>query len=153
MEQELFRKETLAKISSPEDLKKTINITSPSVWIFSMAVLLFLVALLIWGMRTTIHTTRNVLVAGDTVFLKEADIAGVNPGSEVRSGDLTAAVVAIPEEPVCAQDVLTKYQMHVQGLGPDDWVYCLPIAPAAPEGVKDAEIVVETIHPIVFFWN
>lgn len=153
MEEQLFRKESLKKRTSPEDLNKTINITKPSVWFFSLAVLLFLVGLLAWGTKTTITTSMPVLVSNQTVFLEESNIGLVQPGSEVIIGENSAFVTKVPSEPECAEDVLTKYQMHVLGLGSDDWVYCLTIDPAAPDDVKQAELITESVRPMSFFWN
>ena len=66
MENSLFRKKSIDKISSPEKLDDYIRVTTPSVWITLIAILLLLVGALLWGTlgELTIHnddgTTEKV---------------------------------------------------------------------------------------------
>ena len=66
MENSLFRKKSIDKISSPEKLDDYIRVTTPSVWITLIAILLLLVGAILWGTlgELTIHnddgTTKKV---------------------------------------------------------------------------------------------
>ncbi|MBO4497265.1 MAG: hypothetical protein IJL07_03380 [Lachnospiraceae bacterium] len=66
MENSLFRKKSIDKISSPEKLDDYIRVTTPSVWITLIAILLLLVGAILWGTlgELTIHnddgTTEKV---------------------------------------------------------------------------------------------
>ena len=46
---ELYRKKSMEKISSPEELNDYIRVTTPSVWIVLAAIIVLLVGLLAWS--------------------------------------------------------------------------------------------------------
>ena len=50
MDQEtLFRKDSMERISSPEQLNDYLRVTNPTVWVVMGAIILLLVGLFIWG--------------------------------------------------------------------------------------------------------
>ena len=48
----IFRKETLDRISSPEQLSDYLHVTNPTVWLILTAVIVLLIVLLILSRRT-----------------------------------------------------------------------------------------------------
>lgn len=46
---ELYRKKSLDRISSPEQLDDYIRVTSPPVWIVLIAIVILLIGILAWG--------------------------------------------------------------------------------------------------------
>ncbi|MBP0973450.1 MAG: hypothetical protein J5851_06020 [Oscillospiraceae bacterium] len=66
MNNNIFRQESIDKVSSPEKLDDYIRVTTPSVWVTLIAILLLLTGALVWGIfgEVTIHnedgTTENV---------------------------------------------------------------------------------------------
>ena len=46
---QIFRKKTVEKISSPEDLDDYIKVTTPSVWVIMIAIVILLIGSLVWG--------------------------------------------------------------------------------------------------------
>ncbi len=52
----LYRKESLERIESPEQLNQVLRVTNPSVWLLLTAVILLLVGLLVWGSFTYIDS-------------------------------------------------------------------------------------------------
>ena len=49
MEQSLFRKKSLDRISSPEQLNDYLRVTNPTVWVVLGAVILLLLGVIVWG--------------------------------------------------------------------------------------------------------
>ncbi len=49
MEQTVFRKKSLERISAPEQSDTCIRIAGPGLWLSILAVALLVIALLIWG--------------------------------------------------------------------------------------------------------
>ena len=81
----LYRKESLDRIQSPEQLNDYLRVTNPSVWILLIAVILLLVGLLVWGSLTYIDS----VVYGQAVvdqgvmtvrFQDPADAERLEPG-------------------------------------------------------------------------
>ena len=55
---DLFRKKSMDRISSPEELNDYIKVTSPSVWIVIAAIVVLLVGALVWGALGTVEQTN-----------------------------------------------------------------------------------------------
>ena len=60
----LFRQKNLDRISSPEQLRDYIHVTTPGVWIVLLAIIILLAGVLIWGAFGSIqvHNAAGELV-------------------------------------------------------------------------------------------
>lgn len=56
MNNSIFRKKSLDKATSPEELNDYMRVTSPGVWLVMAAVILLLIGMLTWGIFGTIRT-------------------------------------------------------------------------------------------------
>ena len=54
----LFRKKSIDRVSSPEQLNDYIRVTKPSVWLVLIAVILLLIGMLIWGIFGSVTVTN-----------------------------------------------------------------------------------------------
>ena len=61
-DQSLFRKKTVDKISSPEQLTEYLKVTSPRMWIILAAVIMVLFAVVVWGFIGRMETVKDVRV-------------------------------------------------------------------------------------------
>lgn len=52
----VFRKKSLERIYSPEQMKDYIRVTTPSVWIALLAIVVLLVGILAWSIFGTVTT-------------------------------------------------------------------------------------------------
>lgn len=99
MNQELFRKKSLARLSTPERLDTLMQVTTPRAWVGLAGAGLIVLAALLWGVLG--HTTDAV--AGSGMLLRrgglysiEATAGGhvaevlVHPGGRVARGQLVA---------------------------------------------------------------
>jgi len=109
----IFRKESLDRIASPEQVDDYIHIASPGVWFLLTAVLLLLAGLIAWGFAGRLETrltVEGVSSGGSAVVVlsqKQAPslqvgakaYAGAREGEVtevVRQGDELAVTVYIP---------------------------------------------------------
>ncbi len=131
-QQNLFRKKTLDRISSPEQLTDYLRVTNPGIWIILAAVILLLAGLCAWSVVGTLDTEKDVKVVVE---------------------QHTAAVIS-PESVNIEQGM----PLHVSG---KDYVinssetdeYGRSIGRAAvdlPDGVYDGTVVTETVHAVDF---
>ena len=60
--QTVFRKKTLDRISSPEQLTDYLRVTNPGIWVVLAAVILLLAGVLAWSMMGTLETKTEVKV-------------------------------------------------------------------------------------------
>lgn len=98
---DLYRKSSLDKLSNPEQLDRMIKISSPLSWLALIAILLVIVATVVWSIIGTLPTTESVsgmVVDSNSVNAVYSETAGilekycVDIGKEVKSGDKIAEV-------------------------------------------------------------
>lgn len=67
----VFRKKSLDRISSPEDLHEFIHATNPGLWIVIIAVIVLLIGAIVWGATGSIETKARC-----SVYVKRTADAG-----------------------------------------------------------------------------
>ena len=103
MEQSVFRKESLKRVSSPEQLNEYLQVTSPTSWVVFGAAILLIVSLFIWSSVTAVESYAAgkaevqdgvlTLVFDDT---KKAE--NIEVGMDVRVGDTLTPVMSIGQD-------------------------------------------------------
>lgn len=73
MNESIFRKKSLDRISSPEEIDDYMKVTSPSMWLVLGAIILLLAALIVWSITGRIEAT--VVVDGQAVTEQIAPIS------------------------------------------------------------------------------
>ena len=99
-ESSLYRKESMERIQSPEQLNDYLRITNPTIWVVLAAVILLLVGMLVWGACASIDSfaqgTALVENGQMTVLFDDENLArNVRAGMEVVVGDASAAVKSV----------------------------------------------------------
>ena len=135
MDNKLFRKKTIDRISSPEQLTDYLKVTNPGIWLILIAVVLILAGFLAWASVGTLTTTVDATAQIDS---KAAYIVvtGNNSIKDVQTG---MRVIVDTEEYV------------ISNVDTDDLGRTVAHATIdLPDGKYNCKIVVEEIHPIVF---
>lgn len=57
----IFRKASLGRVSSPEQLNDYIKVSHPGVWLILAAVALLLIGLVVWGVFGELTTVRDAV--------------------------------------------------------------------------------------------
>ena len=157
MQQTLFRKKSIDRVNSPEQLNEYIRVANPGVWLILAAVIVLLVGVCVWGAVGHLDTVLPAAaIAKDgalTVYVKEADIPAVETGMTVLVDGLECSVLAISEEPAAVDGTFSEYALHVGGLKVGEWVYALSVDGEFSDGVYSAKIVVESVSPMSFVLN
>ena len=157
MNSQLFRKKSVDKVSSPEQLNEYIRVANPGVWMVLAAIVILLAGVVVWGFIGHLDTTLPtavVCVNGEAmIYVKEADAEKIEVGMTVRVGDKEYAVSEIPTEPKRVDDTMSEYAIHASGLTSGEWVYAVKVNGDFADGVHKAEIVIESISPISFILN
>ncbi len=66
MNNSVFRKKSLERISSPEQINDYIRVITPGMWILLIVIILLIIAGITWGLCVTL-TVTDVNAAGETV--------------------------------------------------------------------------------------
>ena len=106
MEESIFRKKSLERISSPEALSDYLRVTSPSVWLILAAVILLLAGMLIWSSTASIDSfavgTAQVEKGEMRIRFDDEQIArNVQSGMSVVVGETESCYHAGPAAPSC----------------------------------------------------
>lgn len=98
---DIYRKSSLEKLSSPEQLDKMIKITSPSVWISFIGIIIVIVAVIIWAIFgklpenlqiSGIYTNSNTTIG---IFSNSSGMVtnlDVEVGSYIENGDIIGKI-------------------------------------------------------------
>ena len=128
----LFRKKTLDRISSPEQLTDYLRVTNPGIWVLLAAVILLLAGIFIWSAVGNLETKTEVKVVVDN---QSAQIIPLEPGILKKGMPLQVE----GKESVLISAEADEYGRSVGIAGVD-----------LPDGIYDGTVVTETIHPIEF---
>ena len=87
MSDQIFRKKSLDRISSPEQLNDYIRVANPGIWMILAAVIILLAGVCVWGifghLDTKTETVGTAKAGKITCYIKETDIRNVKKGTPV----------------------------------------------------------------------
>ena len=146
MDNHFFRQESLDRISSPEQMRDYMRVTSPRLWMLLAAIVALLVGFLVYASTTRMEntTTLEATVGEDGFILAELpgnETGLVEIGMPVRIGGKNGKVTEILTMMESESDTSTMLLIDLQNDA------------RLPEGVYQAEIVTESISPIGFLMN
>ena len=129
----IFRKETLERISSPEQLTDYLRVTTPGLWIIIGAVAVMLVGFFAWMSVGVIETTVQ---AGVSMRDHSAIVAIKGGGGKIgkdmtlRVGDKKTVILSTEEDDYGR--TVGKAELDL------------------PDGMYEGTLVTESMHPIQF---
>lgn len=156
MQDSIFRKESVDRLKSPEQLNDYIHVARPGVWLMLSAVILLLVGMIVWGIFGTVETVvrAGALVEDGTVvcYVNEDDAADMKPGMSVTIKEQEGVIKKVSAKPIPAGDgELIPYLTEAVGLKAGDSCYGVEIdISGLDDGIYMADITVESIRPISF---
>ena len=157
MENPLFRKKSMERITSPEQLNDYIRVTGPGIWITLLAVLCLLIGFIVWGIVGKLETRVNAVAVSEEgqviCYVREEDAQEIETGDVVRLGDEEFSVTAVSVQPIAVDETFSAYMMRVGGLSAGEWVYAVTLDAALSEGVYPASIVTGIVSPIPFLFG
>lgn len=139
MSEPIYREKSLQKVKSPDNLNEYIQVANPSVWLILATIIILLIGFCSWAVFGSVKTVVKADVRCEdgtvTCYVTENDIQKVHIGTTVQFGDYTGTI--------------TEITMR------DGNICACPLAVEAPipEGMYDASITVETLHPASFLTN
>ena len=153
----LFRKKSLERITSPEQLNAYIRVSTPSVWVLLGAIVVLLAGVCVWGVFGHMDTTLQAAAVAEngtvTAYVKEADAARVSAGAEVSVGGVQGRVASIAATPIRVDGDFNDYLCHVGDLQQGEWVYAVTLDAACAQGIHAAQIVIDSVPPMSFVLN
>lgn len=139
MNEPIFREKSLEKVKSPDNLNEYIRVSNPGVWLLLAAIVILLLGFCIWGvfgqLQTVVYADAHCEKGAVTCFLSQEDASALQPG-------MTASVGGYPGT-VAEVNVRTGSKSTCT-IAMDE-----PLA----DGIYDAAIEIESLHPASFLLN
>ncbi len=100
MDNPIFRKKSLDRISSPEALDDYLHVTTPSVWLILISVIMLLIGILIWSYVASIDSfaTGRAQVENGKMYIEfdnEQIARNVQSGMTVISGETQSRISSV----------------------------------------------------------
>jgi len=117
-QQSLFRKKSMERIQSPEQLNDYLRVTNPTIWIILIAVILLLVGFLVWTNVTVVNSyvEGSAEVRSGTMTVRFADqekAKNLESGMLIYAGNSQTELVSV------ARDENGLFIGHANTLLPD----------------------------------
>ena len=157
MYDKIFRKKSIDRMSSPEQLNDYIKVTNPGVWMALAAIVILLIGVCVWGVFGKLETKLPVAAVsqdGQTVlYVKEDDLSAVKENMSVYIGDETYKVTSVSAQPLAVTEEISEYARHTGELSLGEWVYIVQIDGSLANGTYKAQIVTDSVSPLYFVFN
>lgn len=131
MNRQIFRKSSIDRVSSPEQLNDYIRVTNPGVWLVLAAVIVLLMGACVWGIFGRLETKITVPVR----------VAGGEARLVLEDGQQAA-----PDAPVVIGGREFSLDPAVGG-----GAYSVSVD--LPDGEYQAQVVTESVAPMSFVFN
>lgn len=158
MDDKLFRKKSLTRVSSPEELNDYLRVSNPGMWMILGAIIILLLGFCIWGifgrLETRIISACEVEDGVITCYVKEEEVEFIRSGMLVRIDGEEAAVDVVGYKPIMLTDELDEYGLHFGNFKQGDWVCAVTLKDIElDEGMYKAVIIVDSVSPLSFITN
>ena len=166
MNNTLFRKSSLDKVSSPDQLNDYIKVSNPGVWIVILALFILIAAVVVWGfagsLPTTVHIKGVVLEGSVLCYVSVDSAASIRVGQAVkmqgagREAALDGKVASVATLPVSAAEIKSELGSdYLAGtLAKEDFSVKVLITPDKAGLVNgtmlDLQIVTDSVRPADF---
>lgn len=135
----IFRKKSLDKIKSPENLDDYIRVSNPPIWLFLASIIILLVGLCIWSIFGYVDTSVNAIIYKEDGVIEcivpQEQINAVKSGMTVEYAGKKAVIDKIGDKKEYGVECSIKT---------DDYI---------PDGIYDAQIIIKRYKPISFVLN
>ncbi len=154
MNNTIFRKKSMDRVSSPEQLNDYVRVSNPGVWLLLAAVIILLIGMCVWGIfghLDTLVSAAAISENGKTIcYIRAEDISSVTEGMKVRIAGEEYTVSDISSEPVRVTGSFDNALLLTCGFSSGEWVYTAAVSGFSSDGIYKAEIVVESVSPMSF---
>lgn len=165
MNNDLFRKESLNNISSPEQLNDYIKVSNPSIWLILISICILLISFLVWCFVGNIPTTidANAVIINNQIicYLDSEEASKVKSGMNVStSNGLNGVVESIDTIPLSSNEVANQIKSDYiyKYLCTSEWNIKVTISISDNNSTINNELIsisitTDTVKPISFLFN
>jgi hypothetical protein len=153
----LFRKKNIEKISSPEQLNDFIKVSKPSIWLILIAIILIIVGVGIWSVSGKLETRESAVISVSNgeghIYLTYDQVGKVDSGMTVRVDNCEGTIVGVDYSPIKINDEFDIYTKQLGKMTEDEWYYDASVDIDLEDGVYSSDIVIDSVSPIYFLFD
>jgi hypothetical protein len=160
MANSIFRKQSLDRVNSPEQLNDYIKTSSTNVWLTISAVLILIVSFFVWMFFGALDTTVTVdgVSKNNSVICFTDNVGEIKVNQKVRLGEVTGTVLSVSKAPLSLEDATAlantdEYTLYRLELSTWNYVVEISLDGSVEDGYVSADIVVEEISPVNFVFG
>ena len=139
MSEGIFRKKSLDKIKSPENLDDYIRVSNPPIWLFLTSIIILLIGVCIWSIFGSISTSVKAFIYKEDGVIEcivpEESIDDVEIGMTVEFTGGEAIIEDIGEKKQYGYECSVQTDSNI------------------PDGFYDAKVIIRRYKPISFVLN
>lgn len=155
---ELFRKKSIERVTSPEQLNDYIRVSNPGVWMILAAVVILLAGVCVWGFFGRLDTKKQASGVCEngklTCYIKSDDIADVKEDTIISVDGKEYTVKSVSSSPVRLDGEKDSYLIYLGGFSETDWVFSVTVdAPDLADGEYSVDVITKRVSPISFVLN
>ena len=137
--EDLFRKKSLDKVKSPENLDDYIQVSNPGVWLLLISVIILLAGACVWGIfghaDSTVETSIRAENEAVVCYIANEAVSSVQEGMTVKFNGFEAVIIEIGQK---------------EDMG---YVCVLKSDQTIPDGFYEGKIVTKSTRPLSFVMN
>lgn len=155
---ELFRKKSIERVTSPEQLNDYIRVSNPGVWMILAAVVFLLAGVCVWGVFGRLDTKKQASGVCEngklTCYIKSDDISDVKEDTIISVDGKEYTVKSVSASPVRLDGEKDSYLIYLGGFSETDWVFSVTVdAPDLADGEYSVDVITKRVSPISFVLN
>jgi len=159
MNKDIFRKESIEQMKTPDDLKQCIKVASPGMWLMMGAILIFMVGGVVWSIFAKLETkvAAAVEIKGDDAICYVSEDDPVSEGMPIRIKD-TEYMLGEHSEKLVKLRVENSDDdtlLHMMNKDSDGWYNIYEIAgfENIEDGIYKGEVIIDSVSPFSFLTN
>lgn len=151
---DLFRKNAVERVTSPEQLNDYIHVTSPAIWMILAGIIVILAGVFVWGVAGRLESYEvgaGVAYGGElTVYVSPQVRTKLKEGMKMSVQEKEMKIELISGTTEQVPNDIDPYILSTAGLENGEQAYVLKSPTDLPDGVYSVSIQVESIRPIEF---
>ncbi|GEM_PF-1113683 len=153
---DVFRKKSLDRVSSPDELDKYVKTTTPSLWLLLGSIVVILVGIIVWSCLGRIESNSiigcKVQSHNASAYIKETDYEKIGDETYIKVDDRVYEIASI-SGPSLAGESSDRFLMQAASIADGEWYYTVSFETELADGEYKGKAVFETISPITFIIN
>ena len=152
----IFRKKSLDRVTSVEELDKYIKTTTPSLWLLLASIIVFLLGIIVWAVVGKINVESvsgcNVNNGSVTCLITEERVDKLNENSYIEINEKIININKV-DGPFKADENKDQSMLHNSLVEEGSWYYEVSGTCELSNGSYKGKVVFEEISPIIYVIN